>query len=266
MQTEKVRLDDHLVSVGLATDIKRAEALLLAGSVLVNDAVQTKKDYKIKKNDVVRIRTKIREFVSRGAEKLQGALERWKDFPIEEVDFWDWGASTGGFSEILLLKKAKSVTCVDVGYGQLASRIANDKRVVVLDRTHFKDFSPKLTKETLKVGVVMDLSFISIVQAFERLTEIAQANPEIHLFGLSLLKPQFEVDPNQLDKGILRDTSKIGTLLRTIWKRIRKRDPLFHLVGVEESPIRGTLGNREFFLAWNRFNQSDQFVRRKWLP
>lgn len=252
MPKEKARIDDLLVTQGFCQDRNSATSLLLSGSVLVDDRVITKAGQIVSKNAIIRIRERIKKYVSRGAYKLLGAFEDFKIESLNGVDCWDWGSSTGGFSEVLLEKGAKSVTCVDVGYGQLAQRIANHPKVLVFDRLHIKDFEPEVKLLTDgKVFVTMDLSFLSLTVAFERIKQISERYPKLEISGVSLVKPQFEVSPEFLTKGVLLDHKKIGSILIKIVRKIRAQNEKFRLLGVSESPIQGADGNREFFFYWN---------------
>lgn len=258
MPKDKIRIDDLLVMKGLIVDRKAATSLLMSGSVLVNDKVVSKAGELVLLTSNIRIREKIKKYVSRGAIKLLGAFDHFSELNILGLDCWDWGSSTGGFTEVLLEKGAETVTCVDVGYGQLAQRIANHPKVTVMDRLHLKDFNPEISKAHEKViFITMDLSFLSLVVAFEKVKQIAEKNPSLSFLGLSLIKPQFEVKPHFLTKGVLLDHSLIGQTIRHLVRNIRSQDSGFQLKGICESPIHGTDGNREFFLYWQRFSKID---------
>ncbi|ABZ92628.1 rRNA methylase/Hemolysin-tylA [Leptospira biflexa serovar Patoc strain 'Patoc 1 (Ames)'] len=257
MLKEKIRLDDYLVREGYAKDLKLAQSLILSGSVLVNDTIVSKVGTLISNKDKVRTKEKIKTYVSRGAYKLLGAFDRWKTIQVEGKTCIDLGASTGGFCQVLLEKGAIRVIAVDVGYGQLAQKIANDPKVFVLDRTHLREL-PKLplgalTKET---WITMDLSFISLVPVFSHLLPLFQKYPDIHWQGISLFKPQFEVHPSKLEKGILIDSHNIGKTIKNVWLKIKKNDPKLEFLGLGESPIQGADGNREFLIRWERRSES----------
>ncbi len=253
MPKDKIRIDDLLIQKGLIVDRKAATALLMSGSVLVNDQVVSKGGELVLLTSNIRIRERIKKYVSRGALKLLGAFDHFSDLNIVGMNCWDWGSSTGGFTEVLLEKGAESVTCVDVGYGQMAQRIANHPKVIVFDRLHLRDFEPEIpTSAEKQVFVTMDLSFVSLAVAFEKIKMLAEMYPSLSLTGLSLFKPQFEVSPQFLTRGVLLDHSKIGPTICHLVRKLRKNDSQFRLVGICESPIQGTDGNREFFLYWKR--------------
>lgn len=253
MQKEKIRLDVFLVREGYAKDIKLAQSLVLSGSVLINDVVISKVGTLVSPKDKVRTKEKIKTYVSRGAYKLLGAFDHWKGIQIEGKTCFDLGASTGGFSQVLLENGASKVFAIDVGYGQMAQKIANDPKVVVYDRTHLKELPTlplePLTKET---WITMDLSFISLIPVFGYLLPLFQKFSNIHWFGITLLKPQFEVHPSKLEKGILKDSHEIGYTIRAVWRKIKKADPQIRFKGLKESPIQGADGNREFLIFWER--------------
>ncbi|MCG6139935.1 MULTISPECIES: TlyA family RNA methyltransferase [Leptospira] len=251
MPKEKIRLDEYLVREGYAIDLKLAQSLILSGSVLVNDVVISKVGTNISSKDIVRTKEKIKTYVSRGAYKLLGAFDSFPNANIQNKTCIDLGASTGGFCQVLLEKGASRVIAVDVGYGQLAQKIANDPRVTVFDRTHLKDLKinqlEPLTKET---WITMDLSFISLVPVFQSLVILFQSKPEIVWRGISLFKPQFEVHPSKLEKGVLKDSHHIGYTIRSVWRKIKNLDPKLKFLGLAESPIQGADGNREFLIRW----------------
>ncbi|XDD48298.1 TlyA family RNA methyltransferase [Leptospira sp. WS39.C2] len=254
MQKEKIRLDEYLVREGYAKDHKFAQSLILSGSVLVNDVIVSKVGTRVSAKDKIRTKEKIKSYVSRGAYKLLGAFENWKNTNVEGKTCIDLGASTGGFCQVLLEKGASKLYAVDVGYGQLAQKIANDPRVTVFDRTHLKEL-PSLTLEPLtnQTWITMDLSFISLVPVFSFLLPLFQKYPKIHWYGISLFKPQFEVHPSKLEKGVLIDSQLIGYAIRKVWHKIKQSDPKIRFVGLMESPIQGADGNREFLIRWERY-------------
>ncbi|PJZ46827.1 TlyA family RNA methyltransferase [Leptospira brenneri] len=251
MPKEKNRLDDFLVREGYAIDLKKAQSLVLSGSVLVNDIVVSKIGTKISPKDIVRTKEKIKTYVSRGAYKLLGAFDSFPTSNVENKTCIDLGASTGGFCQVLLEKGAARVIAVDVGYGQLAQKIANNPKVTVFDRTHLKDLSiTELEPLTEETWITMDLSFISLVPVFGSLIVLFQSKPKIVWQGISLFKPQFEVHPSKLEKGVLKDSHHIGYTIRTIWRKIKNLDSRLKFLGLAESPIQGADGNREFLIRW----------------
>lgn len=256
MPKEKIRLDDFLVREGYAIDRKRAQSLILSGSVLINDVVISKVGTLISPKDIVRTKEKIKTYVSRGAYKLLGAFDSFSSANVQNKTCIDLGSSTGGFCQVLLEKGASRVIAVDVGYGQLAQKIANDPKVTVFDRTHLKDLTvSQLEPLTEETWITMDLSFISLVPVFGSLISLFQSSSHIVWQGISLFKPQFEVHPSKLEKGVLRDSHHIGYTIRSIWRKIRNLDSRIKFLGLAESPIQGADGNREFLIRWEWKNR-----------
>ncbi|MDX1957708.1 MAG: TlyA family RNA methyltransferase [Leptospiraceae bacterium] len=246
MRIEKIRLDELLVQKGLAIDLKKATSLILSRSVLINDKPVTKAGEKFPVDSKIRIREMIKEYVSRGALKLKPILEKL-NIDIKDEICLDIGASTGGFTEVLLEKGAKKVYSIDVGYGQLADRIRQDGRVVVMDRLHFKEFSWSLMNdEPKKVFITSDLSFISIKILFTRLRELKEQRNDCKMDCLVLIKPQFEAKQDELVKGILVNTNVRFRILKDILKDAKRNR--FILKSLNVSPIKGNSGNTEYFL------------------
>ncbi|TGK50416.1 TlyA family RNA methyltransferase [Leptospira kanakyensis] len=251
MPKEKIRLDEYLVREGYAIDLKYAQSLILSGSVLVNDIVISKVGTSLSTKDIVRTKEKIKTYVSRGAYKLLGAFDSFPKTNVQNKTCIDLGSSTGGFCQVLLEKGASRVIAVDVGYGQLAQKIANDPKVTVFDRTHLKDLTiSQLEPLTEETWITMDLSFISLVPVFTSLVSLFQSNPKVIWQGISLFKPQFEVHPSKLEKGVLKDSHHIGYTIRNIWRKIKNLDSRLKFLGLAESPIQGADGNREFLIRW----------------
>lgn len=276
MQKGKVRLDQYLVDFGLAKDLRLASSLILSGSVLVNDRVVSKVGTIITSKDKVRLKEKIKTFVSRGAYKLLGAFEQFPKLTVQNKICVDLGASTGGFCQVLLDKNAKHVFAVDVGYGLLAQKIANHPKVTVLDRTHVKDLTwEKISYNTINKTIEgkesqdsqanplielpqddtqyffsMDLSFISLTSVFSQLGNLFQMASRIPIQGVSLLKPQFELPARYLEKGVVTDSKILGPCIRSVWRNIKNNNKHFFLKGLGESPIQGADGNREFLVFW----------------
>lgn len=252
LPNERIRLDDYLFVSELVNDKTQIKSLILSGSVLVNDRPITKAGSLIYKTDSVRLREKIKKFVSRGAYKLLGAFDAFSELSVFDLVCLDLGASTGGFTQVLLEKGAKHVYAVDVGYGLLAQRIANDPRVTVLDRTHIKDLKAELFPlKTSSVFVSMDLSFISLTKVFPFIANLSKELNVDRLFGISLVKPQFEVATSKLVRGIVEDRLDQIRTLRQVWREIKKNNPNFHFSKLAESPITGADGNHEFLLKWS---------------
>jgi 23S rRNA (cytidine1920-2'-O)/16S rRNA (cytidine1409-2'-O)-methyltransferase len=193
----KQRLDQKIFDDGLVDSRNLAQALIRSGKVLVNDQVIDKPGTRVKDHDNIRIKGEIRRFVSRGGDKLLGALQ---DFELEVTDFIcaDLGSSTGGFTDCLLQNGAQKVYAIDVGYGQLAWKLRQDERVVVMERVNARHIE-SLPEEI--DCIVADLSFISISKILPAMLRIIKPKG----IGILLIKPQFEVGPNGTEGGLVKD-------------------------------------------------------------
>ena len=234
------RLDERLVAESLAESRTRAQALIRAGRVLVDDTPVDKPGTRVRESARVRVRGGQRRYVSRGGEKLAGALDDLGVDPRGRVCL-DIGASTGGFTDCLLDRGARHVLAVDVGYGQLDPRLRGDPRVTVLERTNARHLRAEAVPAEVDL-VTVDASFISATQLLPRLALLAPA-AEV----LVLVKPQFEVGRGRVGKGgVVRDDS----LRAEAVDRVRRcAEGLGYTArGQAESRLQGPKGNREIFL------------------
>ncbi len=239
----KARLDQALVERGLAATRERARALILARAVEVDGEVALRAAAPVAARSEVRVRSGQR-FVSRGGEKLESALARTGIDPRGRRCL-DVGASTGGFTDCLLQRGAAHVTAVDVGYGQLASALREDRRVTVLERTNARALPPLAAPVEL---VTIDVSFISLTTVLPAILESVRPGGDV----LALVKPQFEAGREQIERGgggVIRDpivhaSAVAGVATWAVRHGLRAR-------GVVRSPLLGPKGNREFFL-WLR--------------
>ena len=239
MSSRGERLDERLVREGLAASRSRAQALVLAGQVLVDETPVDKPGTRVKEEAVLRVRGE-RRFVSRGGEKLAGALA---DLGVEPAgkSCLDVGASTGGFTDCLLQAGAAAVVAVDVGYGQLDGALRNDPRVRVLERTNARALEPAQVPERIDL-VVMDVSFIS-----SRLVLPALARVAPRAEWLVMVKPQFEVGREQVGKGgVVRDPALRGGAADAVAEAARELG--WAEVGRADSRLAGPKGNVEIFL------------------
>jgi len=244
MTSKKERLDLLLVRLGHAPSREKAQALVLSGNVLVKDEPVTKAGQKVDIDAEIRIRGQEHPFVSRGALKLLRALEHFEIDVAGKVGL-DVGASTGGFTEVLLGRGAVRVHAVDVGHNQLAWKIRNDPRVVVHEKTNARELPPGHFGEKADI-LVMDVSFISVTKILPAL--LPQLKDESD--WIILIKPQFEVGREGVGKGgIVRDESlRVGAVEAVS----RSAETLgLKRIGLIPSPIEGADGNKEF-LAWFR--------------
>ncbi|WP_322511191.1 TlyA family RNA methyltransferase [Chloroflexus sp.] len=237
------RLDMLLVERGLAETRARAQAMIMAGQVLVNGHVQTKAGTMVALDAQIDVRGGL-PYVSRGGFKLAHALDQFTLDPAGLVAL-DVGASTGGFTDVLLQRGAARVFAVDVGYGILDHRLRTDPRVVALERTNIRHLTA-LPDNTLADCAVIDVSFISlrlVLPAVQRL--IAPA-----AWIVALIKPQFEAGPQHVGKGgVVRDPAVHAQVLRDIldFAATQQLNP----AGLTRSPITGPAGNVEFLALFH---------------
>ena len=242
---KKERLDKHLVDIGLVSTRARAQAMILAGHVLVNETPITKAGEKVSLESAIRLREPELKYVSRGALKLKGAFDHFGLTAKDKIGL-DVGASTGGFSEILLETGAKKVFAIDVGTNQLAWKIRNDPRVVSRENCNARYLKASDFEETPEI-FVMDVSFISIKLILPAVSEVLAPNsPCVVLF-----KPQFELGREWIGEGgIVKDQEHAKkTLAETIeWAKTYH----FENAQVIDSPIQGTDGNHEYLIYWTK--------------
>jgi len=197
---KRQRLDVLVHQRGLAESRHRAQALIRSGCVLVSDTVCDKPGVRFDVNCDLRLRNAPLKYVSRGGIKLEGALSTFDVDPADLICA-DLGASTGGFTDCLLQKGAKTVYAVDVGYGQLAWKLRQDSRVVVMERTNARHLTSLPHPPQLIVG---DLSFISLHLIIPAIIRIAADSAQ----AILLIKPQFEVGPGHAKGGVVKDPKR----------------------------------------------------------
>lgn len=238
---EKIRLDRLLVDRGLVPARERARALILAGQVAVNGIPVTKVGALVPREAAISLKAPDQPYVSRGGLKLAAALDAFQIEVAGQVAM-DIGASTGGFTDCLLQHGAARVYSVDVGYGQLAWRLRQDPRVIVLERTNIRYLPRDAIPEEVDVAVV-DVSFISLKLVMPKILPFLRPGGII----LALVKPQFEVGKGQVGKGgVVRDPE---LQLRTVEEiKIFSQGLGLTAKGVVPSPILGPKGNQEYLL------------------
>ncbi len=235
-----MRLDQHLTETGLTESRARAQALVRAGVVLVDGAVAAKPSQKVAPGAVVTITEDPFPWVSRAALKLVHALDLWGLVPVG--DALDVGASTGGFTEVLLARGAARVHALDVGHGQLHPRLLADPRVVNLEGVNARAIPDGLVPPV--DWIVSDISFIGLEKALPGPLALGRAGARL----VALIKPQFEAGPKAVGKGgIVKDTSVHAEIRHRIRAFVEAEG--WHVIGEAESPITGADGNREFLIA-----------------
>lgn len=241
MATNKERLDIALVRRGLAPSRERARAVIMAGQVFVDDRLVDKAGALISLEAHCRLAEAPAElkYVSRGGLKLEKALDTFELSPVNLVAL-DVGASTGGFTHVLLTRDAARVYAVDVGRGQLAWSLRNDPRVIVMEQTNIRYLAS--LPEAVQCGAV-DVSFISLRLVLPAIVPLLAPAAWI----VALVKPQFEAGKAEVDRGagIIRDPQIHARIVQELQAWIADHTPL-RVAGVTDSPIQGRDGNREF--------------------
>lgn len=239
-----VRLDELVVERGLAESRSRAQALVLAGRIVVGAGEAERTDRK--PGDFVSPDVPLRllepePYVSRGGHKLAAALDALAIDPTGAVCL-DVGASTGGFTDVLLQRGARRVYALDVGHGQLADRLRADPRVVVKEGVNARDLRPGSLPEPIDLATI-DVAFISLRLVLGPVAGCLRAGGRI----VALVKPQFEAGRAEVRRGVVRDPAVHGRVLRAVAGHALGLG--LAVEGVVPSPLLGPAGNREFFLA-----------------
>lgn len=231
------RLDQALVKRGLIDSRERAQALIMEGRVYIYENKAQKPSQKVEDSDEISIRGELNPFVSRGGHKLSRAMDVF-DIDAQGVVALDIGASTGGFTDVLLRAGAKKVYAIDVGYGQLAYKLRADERVVVMERTNARYIEPGMFSEVPDMGVT-DVSFISLKLILPPALKIVKNR------FVALIKPQFEAGRERVGKkGVVRDSAVHEDVVRDIVRFVPTLG--WHVRGLDYSPITGPEGNIEF--------------------
>ncbi len=242
----KVRLDQLLVSRGLAPSRARAQALVLSGAVSVAGSRVDKAGTLVTEDAQIEVRAPDHPYVSRGGVKLAGALDAF-GLDVKGLRCLDLGASTGGFTDCLLQRGATRVIAVDVGYGQLAHTLRVDPRVVVMERTNARTLDPEALGGAADLTVV-DASFIGLGKLATAIARCTRKGGEL----VALVKPQFEVGREQAARarGVVRDESvRAGAIDAAIDALVAAG---FELLARSDSVLPGPKGNREAFVHARR--------------
>lgn len=233
-----------LVERGLAPSREKAQAMILAGLVLSDDRRLDKPGTRIDHNAPLRLKGKDHPYVSRGGLKLAAAFEHFDDFTANGAIAIDVGASTGGFTDVLLREGAELVYAVDVGHGQLDWSLRQDDRVVVLEKTNARHLTAEIIPHAPDI-IVCDASFISLRKVLP--ASMALARPGAWL--AALIKPQFEVGRGQVGKGgVVRDPALHQAVQDDISGWL-EQEMGWQVRGIVPSPITGPEGNREFVIV-----------------
>lgn len=245
MKTERIRVDQALVELGLAPSREKAQALLMAGEVFMAGQRLDKPGTRIPRGAELEVRGRGLPYASRGGLKLEKALALFEIHP-EGLVALDLGASTGGFTDCLLQRGALRVHAVDVGRGQLDHRLRQDPRVVVRERTNARFLKPEDLGETVDL-VSMDLSFISLELVLPAVVDLVRPGGVV----VALIKPQFEAGPARVGRGgVVREPEVHRDVLRIVLQRALALG--FTPFGLTFSPVRGPAGNIEFLAGFRR--------------
>ena len=237
----RARVDELLVQRGIAPSVTEARALIMAGRVHGDGRRYVQAGQRIA-SDAALVLKPLRAFASRGGDKLSAALDAWPIGTAGRICL-DVGASTGGFTDVLLHRGAEHVYAVDVGYGQLHERLRRDARVTSLERTHICERSALPQPPTLATA---DVSFIGLRQVLPCIAELAAPQADV----VALVKPQFEAPPADVNqRGVVLDRLAQARAISSVLAWAFERQ--WRVGGVLKSPLAGPAGNREWFV-WLR--------------
>ena len=240
MSTKK-RLDKLMVERGLTLSCERAQALIMAGQVVVGDHTVDKSGRQVAVDAEIRIKGGVLPYVSRGGLKLRKALDEFC-IDVTGLVVIDVGASTGGFSDCLLQAGAQKIFAVDVGYGQLAWKLQQDPRIVSMEKTNIRHLLPEQLDAVPDLAVI-DASFIPLAKVLPATVNLVKPGGCI----IALIKPQFEVSKGEVGKGgIVRDPAVHERVIEAVRQTAKKMG--LTVSGLCESPITGADGNREFLI------------------
>lgn len=245
--SNKIRLDVAVLEAGYAPSREKAKAIIMAGQVYVNNQKVDKAGTEIKKDDVLEVRGNTLKYVSRGGLKLEKAMQC---FPISLSGkiCMDVGASTGGFTDCMLMNGAVKVYSVDVGYGQLAWKLRCDERVVNLERTNFRYVTDEQIKDKIDFASV-DVSFISLMHILPNLSKLTADGAE----AVCLIKPQFEAGKEKVGKkGVVRDKAVHAEVVQKVIGLAIQNG--FSVCGLDFSPVKGPEGNIEYLIYLKKSN------------
>lgn len=237
------RLDLILVEREFFETREKAKREIMAGNVIVNEQVVTKAGTMFKDNDELSIRVKDKlRYVSRGGLKLEKAIKTW-NLDFSEKFVLDIGASTGGFTDCALQNGAERVYSVDVGKNQLDWKLRNDSRVISLEEMHIKDLKESDIENKKINFIVIDVSFISLTKVIPHFEKFLAEDGK----AVMLVKPQFEVGREKIGKnGVVENEEYHDEAIKKIISFSKEHG--YELIGVEDSPIKGAKGNKEFLM------------------
>lgn len=243
-EAPRTRLDEALVARGLAPTRSRARDMVVRGTIVVDGKTETRPGRQVRADTAITADDPAASYVSRAALKLIAGLKAF-GFDLAGRTALDLGASTGGFTQVLLERGAAHVVAVDVGHGEMDKTLAADPRVTLLEHLNARDLARAHLKSRAINAITADLSFISLKLALPPALQLAERGA----WGLFLVKPQFEVGRAALNKsGVVRDPEDARAAAEDIAEWLR-REQGWRVVGLVPSPIIGGSGNREFLLG-----------------
>ena len=255
----KMRLDEYLVENEYFENLEIAKRQIMVGNIIINEQKIDKPGEIISLDKIKSIRIKEKDipYVSRGGLKLEKAINVF-DLDFKDKIVLDIGASTGGFTDCSLQNGAKFVYAIDVGTNQLDWKLRNDSRVKSIENKHINDLEKKDLQDDIDI-IVMDISFISIKKVLYKIKELLKDNG----FAIFLIKPQFEAERNEINKGIVDSLNIHKRVINEVIEEA-KINQLF-LENLTVSPIKGTKGNIEYLARFsnkNKFSSTEEMVNR----
>ena len=255
----KMRLDEYLVENEYFENLEIAKRQIMVGNIIINEQKIDKPGEVISLDKIKSIRIKEKDipYVSRGGLKLEKAINVF-DLDFKDKIVLDIGASTGGFTDCSLQNGAKFVYAVDVGTNQLDWKLRNDSRVKSIENKHINDLEKSDLNDEIDI-IVIDISFISIKKVLYKIKELLKENG----FAIFLIKPQFEAERNEINKGIVDSLNVHKRVINEVIEEA-KINQLF-LENLTVSPIRGTKGNIEYLAKFsnkNNFSSTEEIVNR----
>ncbi len=239
--TQKVRLDVALFERGFVDSREKGKALIMAGQVFVNGQKETKAGTSIKDEDCIELRGEKMPYVSRGGFKLAKAVKEF-GLTLDGCICMDIGASTGGFTDCMLMNGAEKVYSIDVGYGQLAWKLRQDSRVVNMERTNFRYVTHEEIPEEIDFASV-DVSFISLKHIVTPMHDLLKVGGQ----AVCLIKPQFEAGKDKVGKkGVVREIETHYEVVEMIYNFVLEKG--FSVLNLDFSPIKGPQGNIEYLI------------------
>ena len=242
----KMRLDQYLVENEYFEDLEKAKRQIMVGNIIVNEQKIDKPGEIISLNKIKSIRIKEKDipYVSRGGLKLEKAIKEF-NLDFENKIVMDIGASTGGFTDCALQNGAKFIYAVDVGTNQLDWKLRTNNKIKSIENKHINNLEKEDIEDEIDI-IVMDISFISIKRVLHKIEEFLKKDG----FTVFLIKPQFEAEREDIEKGIVKDTDVHKKIIDDIVEEAKKYN--LYLQNLTESPIKGTKGNTEYLAVFSK--------------